>query len=103
MYKKPGSAPPQQQIVALNETVQRAEDRSLSVGPGIYAHLGYMYALDGQQAKSHAALQQEMALFPESKPLIDGMLERALQAMNRSSVEPTHVNQAEEKRGSHVE
>lgn len=80
MYNKPGNAPPQQQIVTLQEDIQQAEAQGRQVGPGIYAHLGFMYALDGKPALSEAAFRKEIALFPESEALIEGMLARAAQA-----------------------
>lgn len=82
MYNKPGSAPPQAQIMTLTEDIEQAQAQGLKVGPGIYAHLGFMYALTGKSTLSQEAFQTEMALFPESKAFIEGMLARAAQALS---------------------
>lgn len=90
MYKKPGTATPQQQIITLTEDLEKAANRGLNVAPGIYAHLGFMYALDGKQGLSQEAFEKEIALFPESKVLIEGMLERALKAAaDQTNTTPT--------------
>lgn len=82
MYFKPGSAPPSKQITLLNEAIEQAEAIGKPIAPGIYAHLGFMYAIDNQAAASKAAFQQEMALYPESRVLIQGMMERAAQVQH---------------------
>ena len=77
MYLRPGDAPPRVQIEKLTADIQKAESRGLPVAPGVYAHLGFMYAMEGKVVDAEAALQQEIALFPESRTLIEAMLRRA--------------------------
>lgn len=77
MQVKPGAADPVKQIDLLTTDIQRASDHGLQVPPGLYAHLGFMYAIQGEGANALQAFNQEKALYPESTVLIDGMLKRA--------------------------
>ena len=77
MYIEPGSADPTMQVEKLTTDIQRAADRGKNVAPGVYAHLGFMYALLGNVELSKAAFDEEKALFPESSVFIDGMMKRA--------------------------
>ena len=78
-YINPGSADPATQIEKLNADIQKSEAKGKRVAPGIYAHLGYLYALEGKDSKSKAAFKQEQTLYPESTVFIEGMLNRAKQ------------------------
>jgi len=82
-YIKPGSADAATQIEKLNEDIQIAEAMGKRVAPGIYAHLGFLYALEGNDSQSIAAFKQEQALYPESNTLIEGMLNRARQSKEK--------------------
>lgn len=79
-YLKPGTAESGVQIEKLSADIDKAESNGKKVPPGLYAQLGYMYAIEGNVAKSNEAFLQEKALFPESALFIDGMLKRAKQA-----------------------
>lgn len=46
------------------------------VPPGKYAHLGYLYAMQGDQAQARECLAAEKKLYPESARFIDGLLAR---------------------------
>lgn len=76
-YVKPGSADPPTQIQKLTADIQKAEASGKRVPPGIYAHLGFLYALDGKDSQSKAAFRREQELYPESSVWIEGMLNRA--------------------------
>ncbi|CAC9459034.1 hypothetical protein BSPLISOX_18 [uncultured Gammaproteobacteria bacterium] len=76
-YVAPDEVDTATQISELEIDLRKAKDSGKKVAPGFYAHLGMMYAKQGNTAKSEAMLLQEKALFPESSVLIDGMLERA--------------------------
>ena len=78
-YVKPGSADPQTQVEKLTADIQKSESLGKKVAPGIYAHLGYLYAVQGKDSQSEAAFVEERALYPESSVFIDGMLRRAKQ------------------------
>jgi hypothetical protein len=77
MYIEPGTAEPDVQIEKLKNDIQHAQEQSKKTPPGIYAHLGFMYAADGNMALAKDAFIQEKALFPESAKFIDGMMARA--------------------------
>ena len=79
MYNKPGAADAALQIQQLTEDIQKAESLGKPLPPGIYAHLGFMYAIQGQVTQSQAAFNEEKARYPESKSFIDGMQKRAMQ------------------------
>ena len=78
-YVKPGSADPQTQIEKLSADLQKAEAIGKKTAPGIYAHLGYLYAIQGKNSQSKSAFMEERALYPESSVFIDGMMNRAKQ------------------------
>ncbi len=81
MYEKPGSETPSEQVSKVVQTIQEAEQSGKRVAPGMYAHLGYLYALLGDSKSSRMAFDAEKRLFPESAHWVDGMLQRAEEAM----------------------
>ena len=95
MYVNPGKADPLKQIDKLNQVIEKSAARGLRTPPGIYAHLGYMYAATGEQGLSIAAFHREMELYPESKHLIQGMLNRA-QSNSNPSVTSSGAKSGEE-------
>ena len=50
MYVQPGKADPAVQVEKLSRDVAEAETKGRLVPPGVYAHLGYMYLLQGNAA-----------------------------------------------------
>lgn len=76
MYIEPGSADSTTQISMLVTDIEKAEANGQRIAPGIHAHLGYMYALEGNITQSKAEFLAEKALYPESSVLIDGMMNR---------------------------
>lgn len=76
MYFEPGNADPQTQIELLQEDIEKSGAKGLRIAPGVHAHLGYMYALDGNMIQAKSEFATEKTLFPESAVLIDGMLDR---------------------------
>ena len=78
-YVKPGSADPQTQIEKLSADLQKSEAMGKKPAPGIYAHLGFLYAVQGKDTQSKAAFMEERTLYPESRIFIDGMMNRAMQ------------------------
>ncbi len=78
MYVEPGSVDSFTQIEKLTEDLQQAEGNGQAPPPGLYAHLGMMYAINGDLSLAEDAFQQERDLFPEAAVLIDGMMARAL-------------------------
>lgn len=78
MYIEPGNAEPDVQIEKLKNDIQRAQDQGKKTPPGIYAHLGFMYATVGNNQLATESFSQEKILFPESAKFLDGMMKRAL-------------------------
>lgn len=65
------------QIAGLESDIQNAEKWNRKTPPGVYAHLGYLYASAGNQVASKQAFEEEKQNFPESAQFIDGMMDRA--------------------------
>jgi len=78
-YVKPGSADASTQIEKLNADIQKAEALGKKTAPGIYAHLGFLYASQGKESQSKAAFTEERTLYPESSIFIDGIMRRTEQ------------------------
>ena len=55
------------QIVALEESLQKAYQRAAKVPPGLHAHLGLLYLSQGNGAKFKAYVEKEAELYPESR------------------------------------
>ena len=66
-----------EQIEALEKTIRDSNRNKLQVGPGIYAHLGYLYLQSGQRDTGLGYLQKEQQLYPESAKFIDFLLKNA--------------------------
>ncbi len=79
IYQQPGSVTEEQQISLLETDIEQAENRGKPVPPGIYLHLGMVYASLGMMSDAMAAFASEQEIYPESRPFIEGMLERAEQ------------------------
>lgn len=77
-YHQPGEATPEVQIQQLLVDIQQAESQGKRIAPGVYAHLGSMYAAQGKLELAIAALTEEKTLYPDSTRFIDGMISRAL-------------------------
>ncbi len=76
MYAEPGKAEPGTQVQILSEDLERTLAEGKRVPPGVHAHLGYMYFIQGNERAAMNEFATERQLFPESTMLIDGMLER---------------------------
>ena len=77
MYMVPGEATSIVQIEKITTDIQQAEALGKPVPPGVYAHLGYMYSIEGNNVAATNAFNTERSLYPDSQTLIDGMLKRA--------------------------
>lgn len=66
-----------QEIEQLEKTLHDSQRQNLQVGPGIYAHLGYLYLQSGQRDTGLSYLEKEKQLFPESAHYIDFLLKNA--------------------------
>ena len=77
IFTNPVGISTSEQITTLNTNIRTAHDKGLKVPPGLYAHLGTLYASEGKIEKAMNAFDQEKKLYPESIHFIDGMLNRA--------------------------
>lgn len=77
MYENPGEAAPDVQIEKLITDIQQARDSGKNTPPGIYAHLGFVYASQGDLNKAKSAFSKEKKLYPESAVFINGLMKRA--------------------------
>lgn len=50
--------------------------KSNKIAPGLYAELGYMKLEAGDIAQAQANFDEEMRLFPESRPFLSGVTKR---------------------------
>lgn len=64
-------------IEVLEKAIAKSAAKNLPVGPGLYAHLGYLYIESGQMEAGFAYLRKEKALYPESAHYIDFLLKNA--------------------------
>mgnify|MGYP003625533606 FL=1 len=77
-HHTPGEVPPSLQIAQLQTDIAKAAVAGKPIPPGVYAHLGLMYAANGNKELALASLIKEKELFPESSRFIDGLIKRSL-------------------------
>ncbi len=65
---------PQQQIAALEASLQLARAQDRTPAPGFHAHLGMLYAEIGKADQVRQQFETEKTLFPESAPYMDFLL-----------------------------
>jgi hypothetical protein len=76
MYLEPGSADPATQLQKLTQDISEASAEGKRVPPGLHAHLGYMYFLQGNRNEAVLEFETEKKLFPESAKFVDGLMGR---------------------------
>ena len=76
MYMKPGKASLPDEILRLETQIEKTAASGQFVPPGLHAHLGYLYTMEGDYATALVHFQTEKAKFPESTQFIDGIIER---------------------------
>jgi hypothetical protein len=77
-HHTPSEVPPSEQIETLLADIDKAEAFGKRVPPGVYAHLGFMYAADGNKELALQSLIKEKELFPESATFINGIIQRSI-------------------------
>ena len=70
-----------EQIQTLAKEIHKTEANAKAgepsrVPPGKYAHLGYLYAMQGDKINARSCFESDKRLYPESTVFIDGMLGR---------------------------
>lgn len=76
MYIEPGAADPATQAQKLKEDISEAGAEGMHVPPGLHAHLGYMYFLQGNTHDAKLEFETEKKLFPEATKFVDGFMGR---------------------------
>jgi hypothetical protein len=66
----------QEQIAALEESLQKARAADRSLPPGFHAHLGMLYAEIGKEDQVRQQFETEKTLFPESAQYMDFLLRK---------------------------
>ena len=61
----------------LEEIISESKTNNLPVPPGIYAELGYINLRYGKSKEAIKLFQMETALYPESKPFMDRLINKA--------------------------
>ena len=67
---------PEAQIEALERGREKIEASGKTAPPGLYAHLGLLYAETGNDAKAIACFETEKARFPEAAVYMDFLLKK---------------------------
>src|SRR3972149_7373110 len=65
-YVSPGKIDSDTQIAKLSENIEQARAQGKPVPPGVHAHLGYLYFLQGNPSAAQQEFETEKSLFPES-------------------------------------
>lgn len=68
---------PEDQLLALEQDLERMRSDNLTPAPGFHAHMGMLYTLVGRDEKAVTAFHTEKTLFPESTPYIDFLVNKA--------------------------
>lgn len=76
MYLKPGSTSLTDEILRLEEEIEKADASGKSLPPGFHAHLAYLYVNNGNYPAGVTHFNREKEKFPESSVFIDGILKR---------------------------
>ncbi len=74
-----GQKSPQEQIDALEKSLQVIRAKGNTPPPGFHAHLGMLYASIGQDQQAQQELSAEKQLFPESSTYMDFLMKKSKQ------------------------
>ncbi|MEW6017368.1 MAG: DUF4810 domain-containing protein [Pseudomonadota bacterium] len=81
--KKPEFRP--QYRTSLEKAIEQGR-RTNRIAPGMLAELGYLSLEDGDTTAAVALFEEEMRLFPESRPFLEGVTARARGGSQTSEV-----------------
>lgn len=77
-YVKTKSDADQKKLIATYESIIKSQTGLRKcVPPGIYADYGFLMLEMGQSEKGIALMQKEIELYPESKPLIEKIINQS--------------------------
>lgn len=74
--REPGGEHVPDQIRKLSGEIEKARVEGARVGPGVHAHLGWLYELTGNHESAALEFAAEKELYPESAVFVDGLLRR---------------------------
>lgn len=77
-YKEPATVAANMQKLEVH--IGKLEQSGQKVAPGLYADLGTMYLQAGNKEKARANFMKERELWPESRVLMDALLNNAVMA-----------------------
>jgi hypothetical protein len=72
-----GQTSPQQQIDALEKSLQTTRAKGGTPPPGFHAHLGMLYASVGKDQQAQQEFLAEQQSFPESSTYVDFLLKKS--------------------------
>lgn len=75
-YYQQDKVGPEQQIAALNETIEKTKAKNKLVPPGLHAQLGLLYSNTGHGTEARQQFELEKAQFPESAAYMDFLLSK---------------------------
>jgi len=67
---------PEKAYALLSETVKNADSKNLPLAPGLYAEYGFLLYQRGDAGGAVAYFRKEAEHFPESAPLMNGLIGR---------------------------
>ena len=70
-----------EQVSALEQSLEKAKSRNRTVAPGLHAHLGLLYANSGREQQAFEQFAMEKSLFPESAMFMDFLLKQNKDAL----------------------
>ncbi len=76
-YLKAEDTTLEEQISALEKTIELAAANGRNIAPGVHAHLGMLYFETGNPQLGASHFEQEKQLFPESSHYIEFLLNSA--------------------------
>lgn len=75
-YYQQDKTSPEEQIAALNQSIEKAKAKNKPVPPGLHAQLGLLYANTGRDGEARQQFETEKAQFPESASYMDFLLSK---------------------------
>lgn len=70
-----------EQVTALETSLEKAKASDRRVAPGLHAHLGLLYANSGREQQALEQFAMEKHLFPESAMFMDFLLKQNKEAL----------------------
>lgn len=85
--KEPGAASTLEHKTELESIIEEAKNRDAKVPPGLHAELGFLYFNAGDAAQATAQYKTEAELYPESRKLMNILIEDAGKTVSSSKTD----------------